>query len=58
MCLACGHFFDSDVPYITGESKCPNCGDTFFVDNVHPDTPPDVGDLKAWQLRKLERLGL
>jgi DNA-directed RNA polymerase subunit RPC12/RpoP len=58
MCLACGHFFDSETPYVVGTSKCPVCRDTYFVDNVLPDVPPPVDDLKAWQTNRLEELGL
>uniref|UniRef100_A0A6H1ZKP8 Uncharacterized protein n=1 Tax=viral metagenome TaxID=1070528 RepID=A0A6H1ZKP8_9ZZZZ len=58
MCLACGHFFESETKCVCGESKCPECRDTFFCDNIIPEIPPDIPDLEAWQIERLEELGL
>ena len=58
MCLVCGQFFESEVPYITGKFHCPYCEDMYFCDNILPDIPPSIENLKAWQINKLKEMGI
>lgn len=58
MCLACGVFFQGEKERTWGVDKCPNCKDIYYVDNVIEDIPPHIEDVKAWQIQRLEELGL
>ena len=58
MCLSRGDFFEGEPGLQVGKDKCPVCHSTFFVDNVIPDVPPFIEDIKAWQEKRLEELGI
>lgn len=42
MCLNCGRFFIMENKLVMFETICPYCKDSYFVDNVIPDVPPDI----------------
>jgi len=43
-CLNCGRFFSMEHPFVSFETICPYCKDSYFTDNVVPGIPPDIAD--------------
>lgn len=42
MCLNCGRYFTMEHPVVSFQTICPYCKDSYFVDNVVPEIPPDI----------------
>ena len=57
MCLSCGSFFEGETRTFEID-KCPYCTDIYFVDNCLPNIPPQIDDLKGWQLDRLKELNI